>query len=149
MIFIITYQTLYRYSISQTFSILNNPSFAAWIGQYIAVDTLKQKLDGLTGMAVWSEELARYIFIWISYLAIPLAIRQRTNIRVDIIYDRLNGRIQAISWIIIDLCLIIFSGFVFWKALSIYGCRWPCRSIQRQCRYHTPFPILFSPSALA
>ena len=113
MIFIITYQTLYRYSISQTFSILNNPSFAAWIGQYIAVDTLKQKLDGLTGMAVWSEELARYIFIWISYLAIPLAIRQRTNIRVDIIYDRLNGRIQAISWIIIDLCLIIFSGFVF------------------------------------
>ena len=68
MIFIITYQTLYRYSISQTFSILNNPSFAAWIGQYIAVDTLRQKLDGLTGMAVWSEELARYIFIWISYL---------------------------------------------------------------------------------
>lgn len=72
MIFIITYQTLYRYSISQTFSILNNPSFAAWIGQYIAVDTLRQKLDGLTGMAVWSEELARYIFIWISYLAIQI-----------------------------------------------------------------------------
>ncbi len=144
MIFIITYQTLYRYSISQTFSILNNPSFAAWIGQYIAVDTLKQKLDGLTGMAVWSEELARYIFIWISYLAIPLAIRQRTNIRVDIIYDRLNGRIQAISWIIIDLCLIIFSGFVFLEGFEHIRMQMamPQHTAAMQIPYSIPYLVL-------
>lgn len=118
MICIITYQTLYRYTISQVFSLLNNVSFGAWLDQYVSVDALKHKLDGMTGLAVWSEELARYIFIWISYLAIPLAIHQRSNIRVDIIYDRLNERAQAITWIIIDLCLIIFCSFVFWEGID-------------------------------
>lgn len=144
MIFIITYQTLYRYSISQTFAILNNPSFGAWIGQYISIEDLKHKLDGMTGLAVWSEELARYIFIWISYLAIPLAIRQRSNIRVDIIYDRLNACSQGISWIIIDLCLIVFSGFIFWEGFEHIRMQMamPQHTAAMQIPYAIPYLIL-------
>ncbi|MDO7787699.1 TRAP transporter large permease [Desulforamulus aquiferis] len=92
IILIITFQTSYRYIITHLY-------------------------DG-SGAATWTEELARYIFIWISYLAIPLAIKGRSNIRVDIIYDRLPERIQRISWIVVDVCFLALSSVVFFKGLD-------------------------------
>lgn len=86
IILLITYQTVHRYVIS-TF------------------------VDGST--IVWLEEMARFVFIWISYLAIPLAIKNRSNIRVDIIYDKLSERWQGVSWIIVDICCLVLTSVVF------------------------------------
>lgn len=86
IILIITFQTFYRY-----------------IGAHFSA--------GAAG-AIWTEELARFIFIWISYLAIPAAIKKRNNIRVDIIYDRLSPRCQAISWVVVDLCFLTLVAIV-------------------------------------
>jgi C4-dicarboxylate transporter DctM subunit len=86
IILIITFQTFYRY-----------------VGAYFS--------EGAAG-AIWTEELARFIFIWISYLAIPVAIKKRNNIRVDIIYDRIPARFQAISWVVVDLCFLTLVGVV-------------------------------------
>ncbi len=92
IILIITFQTFYRY-----------------VGTHFTVSS-----DG----SVWSEELARFIFIWISYLAIPLAIKKRNNIRVDIIYDRISPRFQAISWVVVDVCFLALVSIVFWMGLD-------------------------------
>lgn len=67
--------------------------------------------DGGKG-ADWAEELARYIFIWISYLAVPVAIKRRDMIRVDIIYDRLPKRLQNMSWLIVDMAMLLWSAVV-------------------------------------
>ena len=119
MIFIISYQTIYRYSITSFISALENPGiFMSLLGQLTDLSFLREHASSLVGGAVWTEESARYIFIWISYLAIPLAIRQRTNIRVDILYDRVGERLQAASWIVVDLCLLLFSLFMLREGAS-------------------------------
>ncbi|SIN96620.1 TRAP transporter large permease [Halodesulfovibrio marinisediminis] len=92
IILIITFQTFYRY-----------------IGAYFSSDA---------SAAIWTEELARFIFIWISYLAIPVAIKNRNNIRVDIVYDRLPARLQRMSWIVVDLCFLILVAVVFYMGLN-------------------------------
>lgn len=92
IILIITFQTFYRY-----------------IGTYFSTNAAG---------AIWTEELARFIFIWISYLAIPSAIKNRKNIRVDIIYDRLSPRFQGISWVVVDLCFLTLVGVVFYMGLN-------------------------------
>lgn len=61
------------------------------------------------GAAVWTEELSRYIFIWISYLALSVAIKKRSSIRVDIIYDKLPERLQAISWIVVETLFLVLT----------------------------------------
>lgn len=66
------------------------------------------------GAAVWTEELSRYIFIWISYLAVPMAIRKRSSIRVDIIYDRLPERWKNISWIIVEVLFFCLTAVIAW-----------------------------------
>lgn len=86
IILIISYQTFYRYVLTDLF------------------DT--------SGGASWTEETARYIFIWISYLAVPVAIKQRNNIRVDMLYEKLSPRFQAISWVIVDLAFLTLTGVV-------------------------------------
>lgn len=86
IILIISYQTFYRYVLTDMF------------------DT--------SGGAAWTEETARFIFIWISYLAVPVAIKQRNNIRVDLVYERLSPRFQAISWVVVDFAFLTMTGVV-------------------------------------
>ncbi len=69
------------------------------------------------GAAVWTEELSRYIFIWISYLALSVAIRKRSSIRVDIVYDRLPARLQAVSWIVVETLFLVLTLVIAW-----FGC---------------------------
>lgn len=65
-----------------------------------------------TTVAAAPEELARYIFVWISYLAVPVAIKKRDLIRVDVIYDRLPKRLQDMSWVIVDAAMLIWAGVI-------------------------------------
>ncbi len=83
IIFFISFQTFYRYVVTH--------------------------FSGSAGAAVWTEEVSRYIFIWISYLALPIAIKERSSIRVDIIYDKLPKRWQNASWIVVDICFLILT----------------------------------------
>ncbi len=118
MVLIICYQTLYRYLITFLIQSVGDPSNAWMIAPFCNPLAFKDTISQYVGLSVWSEETARYIFIWISYLAIPLAIRERSNIRVDIIYDRLSDRMQAASWVVVDLCLLILSGFMLFKGFE-------------------------------
>ncbi len=83
IIFFITLQTAYRYFVTEIF--------------------------GAAGSMTWTEEAARYIFIWISYVALSVAIKKRSSIRVDILYDMLPLRYQKISLVVMDLCFLVFT----------------------------------------
>lgn len=91
IILFITWQVIYRYGITQFIE--------------------------RAGAAVWTEELSRYIFIWISYLAVSVAIRKRSSIRVDILYDRLSPRLQGISWIVVESLFMLLT-----VTIAYYGC---------------------------
>ena len=144
MIGIITYQTVYRYSITELLALLDGPRFSAWLGSFLPVGRIRETVSHYVGLSVWSEELSRYIFIWISYLAIPLAIRQRGNIRVDIIYDRLPPRVQGLSWIVVDLCLLILSVFVFMEGVEHISMQLAMPQVTAALRipYAVPYLIL-------
>lgn len=66
------------------------------------------------GAAVWTEELSRYIFIWISYLALCVAIRKRSSIRVDMLYETFSPRLQRISWIVVETLFLGLTLVIAW-----------------------------------
>lgn len=61
------------------------------------------------GAMVWTEEVSRYIFIWITYFAVCVAIKKRSSIRVDIVYDKLPRRWQEISWVVVEGCFLLLT----------------------------------------
>lgn len=144
MILIICYQTLYRYTITSLIQWVGDPSHAWLIAPFFEPAALKEMISRYVGLSVWSEETARYVFIWISYLAIPLAIRERSNIRVDIVYDRLPARVQAASWVVVDACLLLLSCFMLLKGLEHVGMQieMPQTTAALQIPYFIPYLIL-------
>lgn len=82
-ILLITYQVLFRYIATNIF--------------------------GVAGSTAEVEELAVYCFIWLSYLSIPVAIKNRSNIRVTILVDKFSPRVQNMLWLFDEGVFFVFS----------------------------------------
>lgn len=92
IIFLITYQTLARYILNQVF------------GYSISI--------------AWTEETARFIFVWITYLAIPISIKHRNMIRVDAFAERLPKVWRQNLWMTSDFLFLILSGAIFYYGIK-------------------------------
>lgn len=51
----------------------------------------------------WSEEIARYLFIWVIMLGASIGIKERFHISITIIKDKLSGKAKQILDIILNL----------------------------------------------
>lgn len=144
MILIIVYQTGYRYFITHVTDWLSAGSVAALLGSFLNVESLKETIASWVGLSVWTEEMARYVFIWVSYLAIPLAIRQRSNIRVDIVHERLSPRWQCVNWVVVDLCLLVLSSFILLEGIGHIRMQvaMPQTTAALQIPYYIPYLVL-------
>lgn len=138
IILIITYQTVVRYLLSY----VDSPVTTGLIKDVLTF--LIKDVFSLSGNITWTEETARFIFIWISYLAIPLAIRQRSNIRVDIVYDKLPENWRGICWIVMDLCFLVFALVVCVMGMNqiIQQMEYPQTSPALRIPYAVPYMVL-------
>jgi len=62
----------------------------------------------------WSEEIARFMFIWISWLGISLGQGKGQHISVTLLTDRLKGRLQNAVLVFSDLITFAISLVVLW-----------------------------------
>lgn len=69
----------------------------------------------------WSEEVARLLLVWLTFLGAAAATAQRSHIRVDTIYARFNGRrrkvIEATSILLSLLTLVL----LIWASRGLFG----------------------------
>lgn len=59
----------------------------------------------------WSEELARYCFIWLIYTGISLAVKKQKHMRVDAIFMFVKGKGEIILGMIGNLLFLLFALF--------------------------------------
>lgn len=83
------------------------------LGRYILVDVM-----GLNLNLAWTEETSRFLFVWMTYLAIPISIRNRNMIRVTALVDQFSKRWQDALWVMADVLFFILGGSIFY-----YGVR--------------------------
>lgn len=55
---------------------------------------------------VWSEELARYTFIWVCYIGWVIANSKRSHIRISLVTDRAGRRLKAALGAFAELALL-------------------------------------------
>lgn len=63
----------------------------------------------------WSEELARYLFIWSTYIGAAYAVRKRAHIRVTAAVDRLPLRARHGVNLLTHAAFITFAVIVIWQ----------------------------------
>lgn len=57
----------------------------------------------------WSEETARYAFIWLIYISAALAVKKKEHIRVEIGLYFFKGIAKEIAYLVGDLIFLAFS----------------------------------------
>jgi TRAP-type C4-dicarboxylate transport system permease small subunit len=67
-------------------------------------------------VTVWSEEVARFLFVWIVFLGAATLVRDGEHIRIAIITDRLGPISGRIVRVISALLIIPFVVFMTWGA---------------------------------
>jgi len=66
--------------------------------------------------SVWSEELARFTYVWMVFLGAALLVRDDGLIRVTVLTDRMARRPAAILKLATDLAALPFIAIMTWGA---------------------------------
>ena len=75
----------------------------------------------LNSPLVWSEELARYLFMWVSLIGWAFAARSGTHIRIAIIADNLPARVRKALDIMNFLLTLVFAGVMLYYGVVLVG----------------------------
>jgi len=65
----------------------------------------------------WSDEAARYLLVWISLLAIAIAFRDDSHIRLDFFFNRFAPHVRHIIWVIFNLLSLVFLALLFFYGI--------------------------------
>ncbi|MDJ0885285.1 MAG: TRAP transporter small permease [Desulfobacterales bacterium] len=72
----------------------------------------------LSYSSIWAEEIARYAFIYVSWIGASAAIKERAHIRIDLILPVVGERTRAVIMILGDLVTIVLAVLAFWWSLE-------------------------------
>ena len=72
----------------------------------------------------WSEELARYLFIWLVFLSAAMVLRQDRHIQVSAFVDMLPASMKRAIIILGDLLMLGFVLIVFVESIRLAGMVW-------------------------
>ena len=67
----------------------------------------------------WSEELARFIFLWLSWIGASYAVKTRDHFRVEMFADMLKGKNRIIFEYAILIIWFIFSLLLVWYGTKL------------------------------
>lgn len=69
----------------------------------------------------WSEEVARYLFLWLSWIGASYAVRENSHFRVEIIANLIKGNARnCFELFVVSIWFIFCMFLVFWSAKVTY-----------------------------
>ncbi|MFC4323648.1 TRAP transporter small permease [Litchfieldia salsa] len=83
--------------------------FSSIMVSVIFIQVIARLLDNSLS---WSEELARYCFIWMVYIGISYGVKKQRHIKVDVVLVLLKEKGRLILTIIANILFIVFALFI-------------------------------------
>ena len=73
----------------------------------------------------WSEELAKYLFIWLGLFGAALVFGERGHVAMDVVVRRLPRTAQVVLAIAVQLAILIFTGLaLLWGGFLVSQLAW-------------------------
>jgi TRAP-type C4-dicarboxylate transport system permease small subunit len=90
-----------RHSVDYVLAVLISVMFITVCLQVFFCYFLEQPLS-------WSEELARYAFVWVSFLGAAMALGQRLHFGIDYLVNKFPCRFAALVEVVTNCLILIF-----------------------------------------
>ena len=99
---------------------------------------------GVSASLSWVEELARFLFIWISYLAVPVAVKNDSMVKIDVVYGLLPARLKAVNHLIVDTLVAILAAVLYYEGTGMISQQmvYPTYTAGLRIPYMIPYLIL-------
>ncbi|RKJ47107.1 TRAP transporter small permease [bacterium 1XD8-76] len=91
----------------------------------------------------WTEELSRYIMIYIAYIGASIGIREWTNVGVDFVLNRLSKVGKFVVNAVIRIAILVFWCVVIYLSVKIFP-----KTGMRQYSASMKFPIFYAQLAI-
>ncbi|QNB47922.1 TRAP transporter small permease subunit [Thermanaerosceptrum fracticalcis] len=88
----------------------------------------------------WSEELARYIMVWMAYIGASLGVKRNAHLGVEVVVNLLPSGLKKIADIIRVAIVVLFSALIVYFSYKI---------IMHQINIKQTSPALFMPIWIA
>ena len=73
----------------------------------------------------WSEELAKYLFIWLGLFGAALVFGERGHVAMDIVVRRLPRTAQVVLAVVVQLAILVFTGLaLLWGGFLVSQLAW-------------------------
>ena len=63
---------------------------------------------------VWSEEVPRVLFLWVTYLAIAVAVRRDQSLRITLLVERLPPGVRMVAEMLMHAAIFVMLAFLVW-----------------------------------
>jgi TRAP-type C4-dicarboxylate transport system permease small subunit len=81
------------------------------------------RLTGLIPNWIWTEEMARFFFIWMVMLGAMVGVRDGSHFDVDV-WPQLKPRANALLSIVSDVCVLLFALVFIWYGIKFAQFGW-------------------------
>lgn len=92
---------------------------AALLAALLAAVAIGVVSRGFDVPVAWSDELARYLLVWLAFAGTMLAARRRSHIRIGVIQDRLPPLAARALEIAIQLAVATFGLAIAWHGIAL------------------------------
>lgn len=95
----------------------------------------------------WSEELARYMFIWLVFLGVSYGAKQMKHLRIDAFLGIFPKKVRPYVLILSEILVMVFSVIVVWSAYVTVSKYMQLGNLS--AALHMPMWIVYSSAFLA
>ncbi len=67
-----------------------------------------------TSPLIWSEELSRYLYVWIAWIGCAFCTGTRSNITVPVIFDNLPQKAKCVLTVAGNLIILVMFGYLLY-----------------------------------
>jgi TRAP-type C4-dicarboxylate transport system permease small subunit len=69
----------------------------------------------------WTEEAARYLFIWSSFVAAGMGVREHIHIGIDAVVNILPAPLRRLTQYVVALIILALGAFLTWYGWKVVG----------------------------
>jgi TRAP-type transport system small permease protein len=73
----------------------------------------------------WTEELARFLLVWVAFLGSASVARRKMHITVEFFSNKFTGRVAGVVNTLLYLIMAIFLAILFYGTLVMFESSWP------------------------
>ena len=63
---------------------------------------------------IWAEEVPRVMFLWVTYLAVAVAVRRGQSLRITVLLDKMPRLARLLVEVFMHLAILVMLAFLVW-----------------------------------